>query len=108
MAAAVAVLGDAPAKRRVAILGAMRELGDLSDAFHADLKPLLATAGVSELALVGPEMRALKVDGAAYFSHADEALAWARSTLKSGDVLLVKGSNSVGLGRLVAALKGAA
>ena len=106
MAAAIAVLGDAPAKRRVAILGAMRELGDLTDAFHAGLKPLIETAGVAELALVGPEMQALKVDGAAYFTTADEVLAWAHSTLKAGDVLLVKGSNSVGLGRIVTALRG--
>ena len=108
MAAAIAVLGAVPAKRRVAILGAMLELGALSNAFHAALKAPLATAGISELALVGDEMRALKVDGAAYFATADEALAWARCTLQPGDALLVKGSNSIGLGRIVSALKGAA
>jgi UDP-N-acetylmuramoyl-tripeptide--D-alanyl-D-alanine ligase len=33
-------------------------------------------------------------------------VAWARATLRHGDVLLVKGSNSVGLGAIVAALRG--
>jgi UDP-N-acetylmuramoyl-tripeptide--D-alanyl-D-alanine ligase len=53
-------------------------------------------------------MQALKMDGAAYFATADEALAWAKSSLKPGDALLVKGSNSIGLGRIVSALRGAA
>ena len=108
MAAALAVLRDTPAKRRLAVLGAMRELGDETAALHAGLSAPLADAGVQGLALVGPEMQALAFDGAAYLPDADAALTWAKATLRAGDVLLVKGSNSVGLGRLVAALKGAA
>ncbi len=108
MAAALAVLGAVPAKRRVAVLGAMRELGAMSDEFHAALKAPLATAGVAEVALVGAEMQALKLDGAAYFATADEALAWARSTVRGGDAVLVKGSNSLQLGRVVSGLRGAA
>ncbi len=108
MAAALAVLGAWPARRRLAVLGAMRELGGEVDALHAGLKAPIAEAGVAEIALVGPEMAALKLDGAAYLPDADAATDWARAMLRDGDVLLVKGSNSVGLGRLVGALKGAA
>lgn len=105
MAAALAVLRDTPATRRLAVLGAMRELGGETDALHAGLAGSLADAGVSELALVGPEMRALMWDGAAHLPDAGSALAWARAHLREGDVLLVKGSNSVGLGALVKALR---
>ena len=56
--------------------------------------------------LVGPEMTALKADGAAYLPDWQAALEWTRGMLKAGDILLVKGSNSVGLGRLVSELKG--
>lgn len=105
MAAALAVLRDTPASRRLAVLGAMRELGGQADGLHADLAQPIAEAGVAELALVGPEMAALKVDGAAHLPDAATALQWARAHLRDGDVLLVKGSNSVGLGALVAALK---
>ncbi len=104
MAAALAVLRDTPAKRRVAVLGAMRELGSGSDALHAGLAAPIADAGVAELALVGPEMAALKVPGAVHLPDATAAIAWVRDTLGDGDVLLVKGSNSLQLGRLVAAL----
>lgn len=108
MAAALAVLRDTPARRRLAVLGAMRELGGETAARHAGLVDSINEAGVSELALVGAEMEALKLDGAAHLPDAKSALAWARAQLRDGDVLLVKGSNSVGLGALVAALKEAA
>lgn len=108
MAAALAVLRDTPGRRRLAILGAMRELGGETQALHAALAAPIAEAGVTELALVGPEMAALKVDGAAYLPDAASALAWAQSMLREGDVLLVKGSNSVGLGRVVNGLGGRA
>ena len=104
MAAALAVLRDVPAVRRLAVLGAMRELGGETAALHAALANPIADAGVSELALVGPEMAALKVDGAALLPDAEAASAWARAMLRAGDVMLVKGSNSVGLGRVVADL----
>jgi UDP-N-acetylmuramoyl-tripeptide--D-alanyl-D-alanine ligase len=105
MAAALAVLRDTPARRRVAVLGSMRELGTAGEALHAGLAAPIADAGVTALALVGTEMAALQVDGAVHLPDAAAATDWARATLKDGDVLLVKGSNSIQLGRLVAALQ---
>ena len=106
MAAALALLRDTPAKRRLAILGAMRELGEASDSLHAALKTPILDAGIAELALVGAEMQALRLDGAVHLADAEAALSWARATLRDGDLLLVKGSNSVGLPKLVATLQG--
>lgn len=108
MAAALAVLRDTPGNRRLAVLGAMRELGGETSALHAALVDPINEAGVTELALVGAEMEALKLDGASHLPDAKAALTWVRGQLRDGDVLLVKGSNSVGLGALVAALKEAA
>lgn len=105
MAAALAVLGETPARRRLAVLGAMRELGAGSEALHAALAAPIEAAGVTELALVGPEMAALRMPGATHLPDAAAALDWVRQTLRDGDVLLVKGSNSVGLGALVTALR---
>ena len=108
MAAALSVLRGMAGTggRRIAVLGAMRELGAGSHAEHAALAPAIAGAGVAELALVGAEMTALKADGATYLPDWQAALEWTRGMLKAGDILLVKGSNSVGLGRLVAELRG--
>lgn len=120
MRATLAQLGATPARRRIAVLGAMKELGDFAPGFHAALAGPIAEAGVDFALLVGDEMGALAdelgksaggVLGKAFrFAHCRNA-AEARILLvefgvESGDAILVKGSNSVGLGALVAALAG--
>jgi hypothetical protein len=60
------MLRDTPARRRVAVLGWMRELGTAGEALHAGLAAPRADAGVTALALVGTEMAALQVDGAVH------------------------------------------
>ena len=120
MRATLAQLGKTPASRRIAVLGAMKELGVHSAEFHAALVQPLSEAGIDYAILVGDEMGALagelgKVAATALgkvlpFAHCRNA-SEAREALdafgmKRGDAILVKGSNSVGLGTLVAALAG--
>jgi len=118
MRATLAQLGKTAARRRIAVLGAMKELGEHGPTFHAALVAPLAEASVDYVVLVGDEMRALadelgKSDGAALgkpirFAHcqnpAEAGQALADFGVESGDAILVKGSNSVGLGALVKAL----
>jgi len=97
------------AGRRVAVLGAMRELGDHSDDFHAELARPIEDAGIDFALLVGDEMRALaKVLGATvkmiHVPDAASAIAALQGRVRPGDAILVKGSNSVGLAALVDAL----
>ena len=115
MRATLAQLGHTPAGRRVAVLGAMRELGDFTEGFHAQLVEPLAEAGVDYAILVGPEMIALARElgkashnalgkglGFAHCEGPGEAIAALEEFgLVAGDAVLVKGSNSVGLARLV-------
>jgi UDP-N-acetylmuramoyl-tripeptide--D-alanyl-D-alanine ligase len=96
----------------------MKELGEFGPAFHAALAEPMAAAGVDHAVLVGHEMRALadelgKSAGGMLgkgipFAHCAspvEALDALRALgLENGDAILVKGSNSVGLGAVVAAL----
>lgn len=115
MRATLKALAATPATRRLAVLGSMKELGDFSDAFHRQLAEPIAEAGVTHAILVGAEMAALaeelgKVANPALgngptFAHCEgpaEAIAMlGQFGLAAGDAVLVKGSNSVGLGRLV-------
>lgn len=115
MRATLKALAATPATRRLAVLGSMKELGDFSDAFHRQLVEPITEAGVAHVILVGPEMAALaeelgKVSTASLgkpltFAHCEgpaEAIALlGQFGLADGDAVLVKGSNSVGLGRLV-------
>lgn len=108
MRATLAVLAAEPG-RKVAVLGEMRELGDHSDALHAELADPITKAGVSRAILVGEAMAPLAaaLEGRVDFVHvADAAAAKAEleSTLAPGDAVLIKGSNGVRLATIVAAL----
>jgi len=110
MGAAINVLGLKPG-RRIAVLGEMGELGKDEIAMHAALSEPLEAAGVSRVIVIGECMRALKgalpqVMRGAWARDWEYALDELKAEIEDGDVVLVKGSNSVGLSKLVAALKG--
>jgi UDP-N-acetylmuramoyl-tripeptide--D-alanyl-D-alanine ligase len=95
--------------RRIAVLGSMRELGVGSEAFHAELAEPVEAACVDYAILVGQEMAALakalgpKVNRV-HVPDVASAIDLARSEIRPGDAILVKGSNSIGLAALVEAL----
>jgi UDP-N-acetylmuramoyl-tripeptide--D-alanyl-D-alanine ligase len=87
----------------------MRELGTESAGFHAGLAPYVEAAGLNTLILVGNEMKALAaVLGSAlhvvHVAEAGTALEVLNNLLDADDVVLIKGSNSLRLGDVVAAL----
>lgn len=112
MAATLAVLGAENARRRIAVLGEMRELGAASAQLHAAIAEPLIAADVDFAVLVGTEMAALgeAIAGRVEIVQVPDAAA-ARDVLlpmvADGDTVLVKGSNGVGLSMLVAALRNA-
>jgi len=111
MEATLAQLGQEQAGRRIVILGAMKELGEQSDALHAGLAGPIGEAGISDAILVGEEMEPLAraLEGTVALRHVPDAQAaidTVRPLLRAEDVVLVKGSNSIGLSRLVAAIAG--
>ncbi|MEO6217312.1 MAG: UDP-N-acetylmuramoyl-tripeptide--D-alanyl-D-alanine ligase, partial [Sphingomonas sp.] len=109
MRATLAVLAAEKAMRKLVVLGEMRELGDGSDAYHAALAGPVIEAGVEQVILVGEAMAALAnaLEGRVEFVHVADAAA-ARDSLLAilapGDAVLIKGSNGVGLAKLVAGL----
>lgn len=110
MRATLKVLGDEQiAGKRIVVLGSMRELGETSDDFHAGLADPIETACVDYAILVGEEMGALaKALGPkvkmAHVADVASATDLVREALGPGDAILVKGSNTIGLARLVEAV----
>jgi len=107
MRAALEVLERLP-RPHAAVVGDMRELGDRSVSAHAELGRALVDAGLSAVWFVGPESRAA-FDAAHDLRErhrvADaDAMIAALAALPERGSLLVKGSRSIGLERLVAAL----
>lgn len=112
MAATLKALGaERDAKRRIAVLGPMRELGETADAQHSALAHHVRAAKVDHVILVNADMKPLEdalggdiiVDRAAGPDDAAELLA---RIVKPGDAVLVKASNSIGLSKLVERMVG--
>jgi UDP-N-acetylmuramoyl-tripeptide--D-alanyl-D-alanine ligase len=110
LAATLAIAGD---RRRWAVLGEMRELGESSVAEHEALGRLVADMDISRLIVVGDAARPTLVGARAartwphapqFAADVERAVELLRAELAPGDVVLVKASRAVGLERVAAAL----
>jgi UDP-N-acetylmuramoyl-tripeptide--D-alanyl-D-alanine ligase len=110
MAAALGNLGQASAKRRIAVLGDMLELGAGGAGLHANLAGAVEDARADLVFLCGAQMVALWVKipssrrGAYGAKSADIADALLNS-LQDGDAVLVKGSFGSRMAVIIEALK---
>ncbi|WP_136441159.1 UDP-N-acetylmuramoyl-tripeptide--D-alanyl-D-alanine ligase [Pacificoceanicola onchidii] len=96
--------------RRIAILGDMKELGLTEAALHAGIADLPAMARIDRVHCVGPLMRhlweALPEDKRGRWEdNAADMVDRLGHALDAGDVVLVKGSLSMGLARVVDAIR---
>ena len=96
--------------RKIAVLADMKELGADELDLHAALADPLVDAGFARVLTLGECMRALRgaLPRAMRGAHADsidEIETALKDEVREGDVLLLKGSNSMGLGRLVKRLR---
>jgi UDP-N-acetylmuramoyl-tripeptide--D-alanyl-D-alanine ligase len=109
MRAALALLRLVPARRRVAVLGQMGELGDFAAAEHQALAAPVREAADLVFAC-GPEMRHL-VDAlppdlvAAHRATSAELAPLVADAVRDGDAVLVKGSKATLMGRVLSALR---
>jgi UDP-N-acetylmuramoyl-tripeptide--D-alanyl-D-alanine ligase len=114
MRAALAALTGLPATRRIAVLGAMGELGPGAAAEHDRLGRDAAAAGVDLIVAVGPDAVGIAEGAASAGRRAREesvhvpdraaARELLSEVLRPGDVVLVKASRAYGLELLAADL----
>jgi UDP-N-acetylmuramoyl-tripeptide--D-alanyl-D-alanine ligase len=103
------------AKRRVAVLGEMLELGDRAAGLHEDIGRAAAAAHVDLLLTVGGASAAALAEAAVvagvprdrvrHFATSEEAATEAAAVVQGGDLVLVKGSRGVRTDRVVDRLK---
>ena len=104
MRAALDHLAESPAERRIAVLGTMAELGPDSPEYHREIGAHAASRGVDLLVPVGDEALAYTAgfDGETQaVATPEEAGALLEEVARPGDRVLVKGSRSVGLERVL-------
>ena len=97
--------------RKLALLGDMYELGADELELHRALAEPLVEAGFERVFMAGECMRLLmgalpQPMRAGWSSKPQALLTKLKGELREGDILLVKGSNASGVGKLVAQLKG--
>lgn len=88
--AALRALAELPARRRIAVLGIMAELGEVGPAEHARMGAVAAALGIRVIAVAAPDYGGEQVDDA---GAALERLG----PLGEGDAVLIKGSRAAGL-----------
>ncbi len=111
--AALGILERTPARRRLAVLGDMLELGDYEEEAHREVGRAVARVA-DGLLTIGPRA-AIVADEAARrglspgrirrFERKDEVAAALRDDVREGDVVLIKGSRGLALEDVVAALR---
>ncbi len=103
MRAALEHLAELGGERTVAVLGGMGELGPGSDGFHREVGAHAREAGVDLVLGVGALAREYEPDE--LVADPGEAAEWLESHLEAGDVVLIKGSRSVGMETIAAELR---
>ncbi|WP_375676342.1 MULTISPECIES: UDP-N-acetylmuramoyl-tripeptide--D-alanyl-D-alanine ligase [unclassified Bartonella] len=112
MRAALELLATGPVGkegRRIAILGDMLELGEYSEKLHRDLIKPIRLSGANPVFLFGEAMKSLVSDLSTgvkvyYAENIEKILPILLAEISSGDLLMVKSSNSLCSSNIVTAL----
>tara|TARA_R110002049_G_scaffold95007_6_gene233566 strand:- start:451 stop:1815 length:1365 start_codon:yes stop_codon:yes gene_type:complete len=93
--------------RRTLVLGAMRELGENSEALHLEMGAYARDAGIDQLWGVGPELQGCVATfgaGGRYFESRAAILNALDDQFGEVDTVLIKGSRSAGMEQVLHAL----
>lgn len=106
MAEGLRMLAASPARHRVAVLGDMGELGQLTAQAHRDMGALTRRLGLTAVA-VGEKMHALTETDpqAQWFATVEEAMPAIRQLFTPGTAVLVKASHAMHFERIVKELE---
>jgi len=113
MIAALQLLAQTPGKRHIAVLGAMKELGERSPEFHRQVGDTAQKLNLDALLILvsDPEAEAIAHGAVSLptecFSNPDTLVRHLQELVQPGDRLLFKASRSVGLDRVVNQLRAA-
>ena len=112
MRAAAAVLGDAHGRRKVAVLGDMKELGVNSQLFHCTVGGYFAQAGTDRLIAIGDMARYIAqgaaeagLEQASWYPDLPQAEDALLREVRSGATILIKASRAMEFERVTAFLQ---
>jgi len=116
MRSAIETISEIPgARRRVAIIGDMLELGAWSVRSHMEIGRLAQKSGIELLVTVGERAGQIREaaiaagmdeKNAIHFKDSDETAGMINGLIKSGDLILIKGSRRMKLENVLSAIQG--
>ena len=111
--AALDILSDVAANRKVAILGDMYELGDYTEKAHLEVGEYVVNKEVDLIIAVGDKARLIKEgalnaglnnDNVLFYENKEELIKQIQGILRPGDTVLAKGSRGMALEDVVYAI----
>ena len=109
--AALEVLRGLDAKRRIAVLGDMKELGSMSEHAHREVGVAASNSDVDILVCCGDEAEFIADEGrkggikeVLHFKNKEDATKYLINTVKDGDALLFKASRAMKLEDIIQSL----
>ncbi len=110
MRAAAEVLRNIKDGRKIAVLGDMLELGDMTEEAHLDIGRLFGSIGLDQLCLVGENVdlyekgaveSGMRQEAIWKFDDRHAAAQFIYNIKRTGDVIFVKGSRALGLEKII-------
>ncbi len=107
MLAAVQMLKETPGERHIAVLGTMKELGEYSPKLHRQVGQKVQELGIDLLLVLADETATKEIANGAQgittecFNDRNSLTNKLKEIMRSGDRILCKASNSVGLSKVV-------
>jgi UDP-N-acetylmuramoyl-tripeptide--D-alanyl-D-alanine ligase len=106
---ALEVLGQIAQGRKVAALGSMAELGTQNEQGHKDVAAKVQEVGIELLFLVGENAKIIKDElerrhyagSIKWFENSDNARIPVQNEIREGDFILIKGSQSARMEKIV-------
>ena len=114
MIAAINILGKVKNKRKIALLGDMLELGEYEEQLHRSLAKQIIDNNIDIVITVGPLTQKYLTDELQKNNYKKEVYSFNKSedtyellnkTLKENDIILLKGSNSMHINKIVDTIK---
>jgi UDP-N-acetylmuramoyl-tripeptide--D-alanyl-D-alanine ligase len=108
------VLREEPAQRRIAVLGEMLELGDMSEALHREIGRYAGTTridvvvgvrGASRFMVEDAKKAGLPDSATLFFEEPESAGDFLRDFVRAGDAILFKGSRGTHIERALARME---
>ncbi len=101
MSAAIQNFAGLKSDKKVLMLGAMMELGTTSQEEHTHILNLIKQYNWDKVVLVGGDFGHIDVSPFVFFQNSDEAQAWFKEQDFQNTEILIKGSNSMHMNRIL-------